>query len=272
MTANYKMVLRSRLLLAAAAGGLLVCSARAQAVVYDANQDLKAFELATTGPAAGANGVWSYGTAASASLAPSGAVPSSATFAPFSATEHNDAIVLPGVPAGALQGWQEDMIGDLVPAIAVNTTGGDVASSCCGVYQADEIWMHGNPGGSPREFVVVRWTAPAAGTVNYTARFINEGGGASGVYVLIGGNGSFSGTSAGSDFASATVASGNGFSVQPGTTFDFAVGPNPTNGNYGGTSTGFFATIDFTPIPEPAGLAVVGAAGAATMLRRRRQQ
>ena len=242
---------------AAAAGALLATSATAEAVVYDANQDLLTFEQAASGPVPGQNGVWSYGTASDAQA-----------FTPFPATEHNDSIVLPGIPANTLQGWQEDTTGDLVPAVAVNTSGGDVTSSCCGVYSPNEIWMH--PGNTPdRRFAVIVWTAPTAGTASYNATFINEGTGASTVFVVVDGTPNFQGTSAGDSAATGTPASGSGFSLQAGDTIAFAVGPN-AGGSYGGTSTGVFASVDFTPIPEPASLSLLSLGALGLLARRRR--
>lgn len=236
---------------------LLGAGGTAEADIYDANQDLKAFELSTNSPVPGQNGVWSYGTADAAGL-----------FTPFSATEHNDSIVLPGIPANSLEGWQEDTNSDLVPAVAVNTTGGDVTSSCCGVYQADEIWMHPNPAGSPREFAVIAWTAPAPGTLNSAAgQFINEGGGNAQVYLLVNGGIVATGTATGSDPSGATTLSTAGFGMLAGETIAFVVGPNSAGG-HGGTSTGFFGTIDFTPVPEPASAGLL-LLGGLTLLRRR---
>lgn len=242
----------------------MASSASAVVITYDANADLKAFELGPSGsgtPLAAVNGVWQYGTAPSIG----------GTFTQFAGSEHSDTIVLPGVTAGDLQGWQEDQNADLVPAIAVNVTSGNVASNCCGTYEVNEIWFHAGPLNAARAVAIVRWTAPSAGTIDYSATFIAESGQTTNSsFVAINGNTTspgFSGFSSGSNQAGGTVATGTGIAVAPGTTIDFA------NGAY--SSMGLFASIEFTPVPEPttfalAMLGVVGLVGARrrTMIRK----
>ena len=225
---------------------LCIAARPAGAVVYDANADFVAYENANSGPAvAPVNGVWSYGTKGTLD----------GTFNGY--TVHTDSGF---ESAGLLQGWQET--DDGVPALMVNV-GSTPSPVCCGITAVDpgQIFMHPDPGGQPDMFTVLRFTAPSAGSFTAAANFEQLHSNPATTYLRVAGVV----TDTGAGTSTLTEAG----SIAAGQTIDFIVGPQP-NGDYGSTSTGLFATIDFTPVPEPASAAVVMIAGAAALLARRR--
>jgi hypothetical protein len=244
-------------------------STRASTIVYDAGVDLKNFEL-TVNPASGTDpGIntvvpeWSYGTETGASVA----TPNSTTFTVFPKTASYNPVNLPSA-SGNMAGWQYDNVpmGDLVPAIAVNTTNSTV-SSCCGNYGVNQIWTH--PGGSTGdEFTVVRWTAAAFGKVTISGTFLEEGGVSSSDYIQVGG------VTEASGLASAGTLTVGPTYVAAGETIDFITGPNVALG-YGANSTSFDGTVTFTPVPEPSSVVAlcgIGVMGLFLIARRRNKR
>lgn len=113
------------------------------------------------------NGVWTYGTSATADAGPD-----------FNAVldgNHKDTS-LPGLPCATtgFEGWGEG-VSDLVPLIAVNTSGASVSGVCTDDdFEPSKFWVHPDPLGGANTYVVVRWTAPAAGTVDITSEWIQK--------------------------------------------------------------------------------------------------
>ena len=216
---------------------------------YRAAADLAAFEAVNSGAVAAVNGAWSYGTTPTLGGA----------FTTFAASEHNET-TMGGlfVNSGTMQGWSEPG-GDLVPFIAVNTTGVPQPANFSIIStDPDQIVIHpGEPSGT-RDYSVVRWTSPGEGFADILANWTQKGQGGvfSDVDVLI--NGVLAPGSPG--LASYDDINGDGtsfsllnYALKAGDTIDFVVGPNA--GNYAGTSTGFDAEIRFTATPEPVAIA-----------------
>ena len=242
---------RTRSLVAAALAAALGTAASAasaqQAVTYDANADFVAFENANSGPAvAPVNGVWSYGTRDAVSAA---------DFTGYAT--HTDA----WNGTANIEGFFEP--DDAVPLITVNT-GSAPISPCCGITPVDpgQIFMHPDPGGQPDMFSVVRFTAPSEGSFTATANFEQLHGNPATTFLVVNGVATDSGNG-----TSSFTESGN---LLAGQTIEFAVGPMP-DGNYGATSTGLFAAIEFTPIPEPASLGLLALAGVGLLARHGRR-
>lgn len=239
-----------RVLAAAAAGAVVAAAAGtagAQTTVYDADADFVAFENANSGPAVPpVNGVWSYGT--------SGTV--GGTFTGY--VVHGDSLFN---ASGAIQGFQET--DDGVPALAVNVSSAP-DSPCCGITPVDpgQIFLHPDPAGQPDTYSVLRFTAPSEGSFTVTANFEQLHASPATTFLAVNGVQTDNATG-----TSTLTESGN---LLAGQTIDIVVGPQ-TSGDYGSTSTGLFATVGFTPIPEPASLGLLGL-GALGLLARRRSR
>ncbi len=164
---------------AAVLGSLILLSGtQVHAQVFDAGIDLRIAELAGGGagePTLPVNGVWTYGT--------SNVANAGAAFVAFPTVFHGDA--LPGAPffcgvSAEFEGWKQnpDLLSDLAPLLVVNATGVSQSGLCAGIgsFDPDTFWVHPDnaAASSPLEFVVLRWTAPSAGTIDITAQWVKK--------------------------------------------------------------------------------------------------
>ena len=186
-------------LTAAVLGSLfLLSSTRVHAQFFDAGVDLRIAELAGAGtgePTLPVNGVWTYGT--------SNVANAGAAFVQFPTTWHGDA--LPGAPffcgvSAAFEGWRQnpDPEADLAPLLVVNATGVSQSGLCAGIgsFDPDTFWVHPDNAEtfSPLEYVVLRWTAPSAGTIDITADWVKKVARGDGVSTHVRHNGVLIGT------------------------------------------------------------------------------
>ncbi|MCC6123380.1 MAG: PEP-CTERM sorting domain-containing protein [Pirellulales bacterium] len=123
----------------------------------------------------------------------------------------------------------------------------------------DDISFHPAPGawatGGDLDWAMIRWTAPNDGTGNLSVNFGGVFGSDTGIrdlYVYHNNTPLFSSTLAGTQTASYINPS---IQFHAGDTIDFAVGPHDT---WGADWTSIAAIIDFTPVPEPSTLALLG--------------
>lgn len=239
----------------------LVAVEPAAAVVYDASADLLAMEQSST-TGVNPNGVWTYGGY--------NALPG--TFTAYTSAQHleNWGSMLPAsggngpFTGGEFQGYGFDTA-LAIPAIVVNTTGTSLAP-CCGIsaYAPGEVFLHsandGDAGAPQYNLPTIRFTAPEQGTADISAILTQKHTGPVSVNVLLNGVVVDTRTTTGQD----TTQSGT-FSDLPltaGDTLDFVIG--------GRASAAFDSTIDFTPIPEPTALGLLGIGGLLALGRRRR--
>src|SRR5262249_47506534 len=123
---------------------------------YDPSADFSA----TANP----NGVWSYGSSASLG----GAL-----------TLYPNHVHIPE----GLDVWSQNTSGDLNPAVAHNGTGSPIVLGGSGnlTYPAGQLGLHPGPTG---QYSVVRWTAPAAGSVVISGSFYHLDSTTTDVHVL----------------------------------------------------------------------------------------
>lgn len=252
------MSLKKSLLCATAgfAATIVGTASPAGAVLIDVNQSFINFENANSGPTPAVNGNFQYGTApAGTTVAPPNT--SIAGFAQYLATEHTDNL---GGFNPAIQGYDQAN-STLTPFAVVNVDTANPQTICCGItLQPSEIGLHPDNGGA-REYSVILWTAPSNGTFTDSATYADRGGNVNTAVYLQ----DPSGTQA-SPINNASLNSSG--SILAGQTIAFLVGIGP--GGFGANSTGLYATINFTPIPEPASLGLLGLSGLGLLARRRR--
>ena len=213
--------------------------------LYDAPAALLADET-LPGAQNGRNGVWTYGAYN----------PTFAVFTPFTAAQHLDnwPINLPGAPpVGTFQGYGT-VAGDQTPCLTVNTDTNTAHVPCCDMTAVapGKLVMHpsspgGNNFGDVYDVPAVRWTAPAAGVITLTARWVQRHSSAQQARVFTNGVRMFVGLSApgaGTKYVAANVF------VPAGGTVDVGVAPG-SNG-YGAGTTEVDMLIDFTATtPQP---------------------
>ena len=233
--------------------GFLSGSLRAS-TIYNAGVDLAA------NPTANPNGAWTYGgyNSGLTVFTPFGGANGGASY-----TGVNSAS--PG--ASFFDGWGYNITADgLVPAIAVNTgTSIEQPIPSITAVAIDQLWVHPGPGPAPgpsdrepQDQVDLRWTSPAAGTITLSTSWTQLDAVAAQAHVLINGVSVFNQAVAP---AAIFYTVSTPMAVSPGTTIDFITARNPTVGN-GSNSTQMTSFITFTPVPEPASIALLAAAGA----------
>lgn len=192
------------------------------------------------------------------------------TFTPFTSAEHleNWGSQLPSDGDGPFSGGEFQGYGFdtalAIPAIVVNTTSSSL-SPCCGIssYAPGEVFVHsafdGDANAPQYNLPTIRFTAPEAGTADISAIVTQMHSGPIPVNVLL--NGAIVDTQTTSGQNTSVSGSFNDLPLVTGDTFDFVIG--------GRASAAFDATIDFTPVPEPAALTLIGMGGVALLRRRR---
>jgi hypothetical protein len=173
-----------------------------------------------------------------------------------------------------LDTWRGNRVVDGNPAAYHNGTGSSILLGGSALYESGQFGLHPGPGG---EYGIVRWTAPASGTVAIDSVFVGQDlfGTTTDAHILY--NGSVAA------FASLVEGFGDSsevfsrivMTVLLGDTIDFAVGFG-RNRTYSNDSTGLEASITLdsplTPIPEPGSIALMGSGlvGLYATLRRHR--
>ncbi|HXJ61845.1 MAG TPA: lamin tail domain-containing protein [Verrucomicrobiae bacterium] len=215
------------------------------AIRYDAPAALLADET-LPGAQNGHTGVWTYG----------GYDPSFRVFTPFTAAQHIDnwPLNLPNPPPlGTFQGYGT-VAGDQTPSLTVNTDTNNARVPCCDMTAVSpgKFEMHpsspgGNNFGDVYDVPVVRWTAPEAGLITLTARWVQRHSNPQQAMVFTNGVTMFVGlasTGAGTTFVVPNLA------VTSGETLDVGVAPGP--GQYFAGTTEVDMLIDFTALtPRP---------------------
>ena len=214
-------------------------------ILYDAPAALLADET-LPGAQNGRNGAWTYG----------GYNPGFTVFTPFTAAQHIDnwPINLPALPPfGTFQGYGT-VAGDQTPTLTVNTDTNTARIPCCDMTAVSpgKLVMHpsspgGNNFGDVYDVPVVRWTAPVAGVITLTARWVQRHTSAQEARVFTNGAPLFVGLS--SPGGGTTFVASNLF-VAAGGTVDVGVAPGPAQ-YYSGT-TEVDMLINFTAVtPQP---------------------
>ena len=220
------------------------------ALRYDAPAALRLDET-LPGAQNGRNGVWTYG----------GYNPGLTVFTPFTAAQHIDnwPLNLPNPPpSGTFQGYGT-VAGDQTPCLTVNTDINNAHVPCCDMTAVapGKLVMHpsspgGNNFGDVYDVPVVRWTAPEAGIITLTARWVQRHAGAQRARVFTNGVARFVGLSslgAGTTFVASNLL------VASGATVDVGVAPGPAG--YGSGTTEVDMAIDFIAVtPQPIGISV----------------
>ena len=215
------------------------------AILYDAPAALRADET-LPGAQNGRNGVWTCG----------GYNPSFSVFTPFTAAHHIDnwPINLSGLPPfGTFQGYGT-VAGDQTPMLTVNTDTNAAHVPCCDMTAVSpgKLVMHpsspgGNNFGDVYDVPVVRWTAPVAGVITLTARWVQRHSSAQQARVFTNGAPLFVGLSS---LGAGTTYVASNLLVAAGGTVDVGVAPGPAGYGSGTTEVDMF--IDFTAVtPQP---------------------
>ena len=209
------------------------------------------------------NGVWQYGWSSSLGSA-------------FNLLTKTDQVC-----SGTIDRWLISVQGNPYlnnPAVGHNNTGSTLNCGS-GQHSADKLVLAPGPSG---QYSIVRWIAPQAGTYSIDAVFAGldfVGPTTTDVHVLYNGTSLFSNLINGFGNASAKSLATT-LSVAANDIIDFAVGFG-SNRNYGFDSTSLDATISSaTPtqpesVPEATStlsLFALGALGAGSLLKRKRQQ
>jgi MYXO-CTERM domain-containing protein len=150
-----------------------------------------------------------------------------------------------------------------LPVVGHNATASDLVFGTAEVH-ANQVVLHPGPQG---QYAVGRFTAPGAGTYDFSAVFVGEDFAfptTTDVHVLVNDVAVFS-----ADVLSFHVPTGSGplsAALLAGDTIDVAVGFGP-NGNYFGDTTGVEFVIE--SVPGPGAAVLLGLGGMAAVRRRR---
>jgi len=151
-----------------------------------------------------------------------------------------------GQPHPELQSW-DGPISSFFPVISKNISNATVVVGTV-TWQPGQMVNHPGPGG---EYSVLRWTAPKAGKVEFSASFSGADSTSTDVHVLFNetaiSDGNVNGFGAGPTFSQSLV-------VEIGDTIDFVVGFGNGIANYSNDSTGLDARLAYVdgdpPTPE----------------------
>ena len=157
-----------------------------------------------------------------------------------------------------LEGWNSPGFSFTIPIVLVN------------VANPAELLLHPQDEGAARTNVVVRWTAPAAGSYDVDALWRDtDAGGGDGAEAFVVLNGANVAGFTGAFPNGGSAAYADTLTLAGGETLDFVLGPG-ASGSFGNDSTGFNATIALVPEPGTLALGLVAATGLALARRRRR--
>jgi hypothetical protein len=193
-----------------------------------------------------AGSVWTYGTETSLS-APFTLLPD---FASQLCTNSDAPFPFVCSPSDATRELYYYKNVDMGPGVDYNNFGSTIAISGNPslVWPANVLLIgpgSSEYGGSP-PFLVIRWTAPKAGTYNISGFFENLQGATTDQYVLINGVQKFSSTYSGSSSLQQQPFSFSNISVAAGGTVDFIVDSGGNFSNQDNDALGFSATITAT--------------------------